>query len=533
MLIKTDEIKSASELELIQHMARYVKKPALWAKEICGFEVDEWNKEAFEEFAEDRFVAWSAGSGVGKTASLAILILFFLSTRYMPKVAATAPSQHQLHDVLWAEISKWLNQSDFLKKYFKWTQTKVSMKGDLGQQWFAVARTSKPPAGGSSAAVEGLQGFHAGDILFVVDEASGVPDQVMYAVEGALTTPGAHAILASNPTRRSGFFYRIISDPRYQEDWRVRFINAENAKWVDPKAVARVARVYGTYSDYYRIKVRGLPPLSDSKALLTPEQVYGAHERDLEEIDAPVYLSCDPARYGGDPSVFYVRRGMRVIHRETVNGMNTIEVANVGLNLVKLFNPKLYYIDTIGLGAGVVDVTRDKLKKRKNIVIDVHVGKNASDDKTFLNMRAELFWSMREIIDKISIPFETELLDDELTTVQYFWTGSDSRIKIQSKDEIRNALGRSCNDADALVLCFYEELIGAMMKDVNPAVFDVGASQAMQALSAADVGRHDSNLDSFGPGFGAGNTGMGYGMRNQVGSTFERVGRSRFRDIGS
>jgi hypothetical protein len=47
--------------------------------------------------------------------------------------------------------------------------------------WFAVARTARKEN------PEALQGFHGDNLMFIVDEASGVPTEVFEVVEGALT----------------------------------------------------------------------------------------------------------------------------------------------------------------------------------------------------------------------------------------------------------------------------------------------------------------------------------------------------------
>jgi hypothetical protein len=199
--------------------------------------------------------------------------------------------------------------------------------------------------------------MHEGNILFICDEASGVPDQVMGAIEGSLTTSGACAILASNPTRKTGMFYKIITDPRYQEDWCVRTISALDAKYVDQAAIRRVTRTWGIHSDYYRVKVLGLPPLIDAQALCSPEQMFEAHERILGTEGLTV-VSCDPARYGSDPCKFYVRKGMTIVDNAVIHSMDTQQVAKILVDLIEKHDPDKVYVDGIGIGAGVVDATK-------------------------------------------------------------------------------------------------------------------------------------------------------------------------------
>jgi phage terminase large subunit len=444
-----------SEQSVIEQFTKaqieYVHNPKKWAYDLLKFEPDRWQEEVLDAYIENRFIALSTGNGVGKSALLAILILHFLSTRPFPKIPCTAPSQHQLFDILWAEISKWLRRSELLSKVFKWTQTKVALRGHE-EEWFAVARTSKPEPGKPTA--EGLQGFHADHLLFVVDEASGVADQIVGAAMGALTNKDARILLASNPTRRTGHFFKIINNALEERDhapWYIKFVSSEDASHVSPEFIQNIITTYGKISDNYRFRVQGLPPLAEAAALITPEQMFEAHQREASE-EGKVVLSCDPARYGDDDSVWYLRRGLVFKERHSFHGLNTVQATKIGTDLFNENGVDIYCIDEIGLGAGIYDHTKKNLRGQGSKVKGINVGSAAKDDIQYYNKRAELFMETRQIIDVVSIPFQTELLDQELTTIKYGWDSKDKRIKIQSKDEIKKELKRSPNDADAFIL---------------------------------------------------------------------------------
>src|SRR3954471_20744026 len=82
---------------------------------------------------------------------------------------------------------------------------------------FAVRRTA------SKDNPEALQGFHAEHLLFLIDEASGIPDIVFEVGIGALSTPGAKVVMAGNPTRTSGFFYDTHHSLR--DRWHTMHVN--------------------------------------------------------------------------------------------------------------------------------------------------------------------------------------------------------------------------------------------------------------------------------------------------------------------
>ena len=128
-----------------------------------------------------------------------------------------------------------------------------------------------------------------------------------------------------------------------------------------------------------------------------------------------------------------------------------------------------------------------------------------------------------------------EFLDEELTTIQYKWNQTDTKIRIQSKDDIRALLRRSPNDADALILCFYDELLEKKMVKVSGRHFRIGAGGETQERPRQDLQKAtvhpDGNITQhrasvFGP-----RGGNPYGTNRNVNAAFgesSRVGKRRF-----
>jgi hypothetical protein len=469
--------------KFLKQQSEYVFSPVKWAYDILHFDCDKWQAQGLQDLVDKRFCAWSSCTGAGKSAALSIATIWFLSTRPFPKIPSTAPSQHQLYDVLWAEHAKWMRRSEMISKMFKWTQTRIGLRGHE-EEWFAVARTSRPKPGEQHA--EGLQGFHSGHILFLVDEASAVDDSVFAAVDGAFTTPDSYAILASNPTRRAGYFFKQIADP-INSAYTVRFINAYDCKMVTPESIKLVIKKYGEDSDFYRAKVLGLPPLLDAVSLISAEQVADAHNRILAESDSDmVVVSCDPARFGSDHSVVYVRKGSRVIDRLAVKSMDTMQIAKLCFDTLVTYKANRILVDVIGIGAGVVDRLNEEVLKAKIPVkvFGVNVAETAVDETQYYNKRSEMYWHLRTRINEISIAPDTQMLDEELTVTKYT---IDKKIKIQPKDEIKHdiklltGVERSPDDADALALLFYNEVLNNDI-NVSATYFRIGASDGSPTL---------------------------------------------------
>lgn len=175
--------------------------PAATAKAIDTLGLDgsvSIEKEAATAIAQHRKVSIRSGQGVGKTAFEANLVLWFLACFPYPRVVCTAPTRQQLNDVLWAEIAKWQERSPVLQAMLVWTKTRVYMRGHE-KRWFAVARTATKP--------ENMQGFHEDNMLFVVDEASGVADPIMEAIQGTLSGDNNRLLMCGNPTQNTGTFH--------------------------------------------------------------------------------------------------------------------------------------------------------------------------------------------------------------------------------------------------------------------------------------------------------------------------------------
>ena len=182
---------------------RYLRdNPAEFVKQVIGATPEPWQIDALNAIRDGDRVAIRSGHGVGKSAMMSWLILWWLSTRFPAKIAATAPTAHQLDDVLWGEVAKWHRSmvNPFFRDQLEVKNDRVYLK-DAPNESFAVARTARKEQ------PEAFQGFHSDNMLFLVDEASGVEDIIFEVGEGAMSTQGAKTLMVGNPTRTSGYFY--------------------------------------------------------------------------------------------------------------------------------------------------------------------------------------------------------------------------------------------------------------------------------------------------------------------------------------
>jgi len=431
----------------VEAIAALRADPTLFVEEVLNATPQAWQAKALKAIATHDRVAIKSGHGVGKTAFESWVVLWWLMTHYPCKVAVTANSAHQLSDVLWTEIDRWArNMPPAFKELLEFKADKIALKG--APDSFAVARTSRREN------PESLAGFHSPHMLFVVEEASGVPNVIFETASGALSTPGAKIIMCGNPTRSDGYFYDAFHSDR--DKWHCITVSCEEGEYVDPKFIAEMAAKYGGDSNVYRVRVLGEFPTQSDDVLLPLHLVEDAVKRDVEAgPTTPVVWGLDVARFGGDRSALCKRQGNVMIEPiKTWQNKDLMELAGIILSEYDVVpysqRPQAIYIDAIGLGAGLAD----RLRELDMPAVAVSVSETASLKDRFNRLRDELFWAAREWFEArdVKIPQDDTLIA-EITGVRYKYL-STGKLKVESKDEMKRRGQRSPDVADAFVLTF-------------------------------------------------------------------------------
>lgn len=434
--------KKTERDRLIEHVRLWRTDPVLFVHEALGAQPSDQQERAIGAFARSGArVAIKSGHGTGKSALMAWLILWALVCFDDVKCPVTAPTAHQLQDVLWAEVRKWGARLPSLwKSELEVTSEQVRFKTSPG---FAVART------GRKENPEALQGFHAANLFFFCDEASGIADVVFSVAQGTLSTEGARIILAANPTRTSGYFFNAFH--RDRDRWtRFTFSSAESP-YVSADYVKEIAETYGAESDMYRVRVLGeFPNTSDLQFIPTNavEAAAGRHLREDLYGFAPVILGVDVARYGDDRSVIFKRQGLASFILWQGRGVDTMTLADRVASFEEEHKADAVMVDGTGVGAGVVDRLRQM--GRRPICVEAA---GASLLSNCLNKRAEMWWRLRDWLkDGGAIPCDADLKDD-LTAPEYSFTTS-GKCQVEKKADMKRRGLPSPDLADALALTF-------------------------------------------------------------------------------
>jgi hypothetical protein len=439
----------------------YAADPVGWVRQ--RLEQAVWSKQAeiLEAVRDHRRVAVRSGHGVGKSHVAALVACWWLDAHEPGTafVVTTAPTFPQVRAILWRYVRKMHAAGNLPGRV---NQTEWHLGGEL------VAFGRKPSDYSESA----FQGIHAPHVLVVVDEAGGVTPQLWVAADALTTNDTCRLFAIGNPDNPASEFRRVCTPG---SGWHVIGISAFDSpnltgepvpkpvgqalvsrSWVEEKL-----REWGEDNPLYRSKVLGefsedsewqVVRTSDVAACRVPPEVPHPPEALL-----PVELGVDVGG-GGDETVVRERRG-RVAGREWRAHTDRPEkIAPLVLAAIRETGATAVKIDSIGVGFGVIGELRNSRLPGVSVVA-VNVAEKASRPDRFLNLRAELWWEVGRGLSERG-GWDLSTMQNADTTVAQLlepqWDPDpQGRIRVEKKEEIIKRLGRSPDNADALLLAFY------------------------------------------------------------------------------
>lgn len=437
------------ELSIPQKLIRARKEgPLYFATQILKVEPSPNQQSALEAINENDHVAIRAAHDQGKTALLAWVAWWFFWTRFPLKIVVAANTQDQLRDVTWAELAKWGRRlPPELLERVEIGAERIFMRG-AAEESFMVARTA------SKSNPEALQGFHSENLMFLLEEASGMEDIIFEIASGAMSSKGAKALMIGNPNRASGYFARAFKENRWL--WKGLHFPWVLNPWSDPGYPEQMAREYGETSNVYRIRVLGEFPTSEDNSVVPLELIEAAIARDIDlTLRRSTVWGIDIARFGDDRSALVKRKGNHILEKaKTWRQRDLMQssgiVAKEYFETPEGHRPTAINCDVIGIGAGVVD----RLRELGLPVFGVNVGEVPEDNERFARKRDELMWKVREWLQRRDVKMidDPDLVSDLVgPTYKILSTG---KVQVESKDDMKKRGVRSPDIADALALTF-------------------------------------------------------------------------------
>lgn len=442
-------------------LARWRDDPAAFAREALGIEPWSRQRDVFAAVASRPRVVTRSGHKVSKSCSIGCLALWWVCTRPRAKVVLSSTVADQLKNILWPELKR-LHEN-----------ARVPIGGKLagdyhGGLWFADGRAvialksedTKP---------EAFAGISSPHLLYLIDEASGFPEALLEAAQGNVAGGGRIAAFG-NPTRTSGWFFDAFHTRR--DEWFPLHIDSRespNITGAEPPIPGLATAEWealmaksGRESPIYQVRVAGTFPKSGDLVVVGLGLLEESLARDPSTLrDGPMRLGLDVGRTGDDPSVLAAVRGDRCFPLRQTTNREGDDLAGWVLEqlremrrdgVLELSAKPECRIDVIGVGASAYDHLK---YSRELVAIPVNVARSPMDPTRFCTARDEVWFAGAEWLDEGGVPpaDDTEL-HGELTAARYKFDGK-GRYDVASKDEMKKALRRSPNKADALNLAVY------------------------------------------------------------------------------
>jgi len=425
-----------------------------------------WQKELLEQVGKGLItitdamqLARTSGHGIGKSALVAWLVLWAISTFEDTKGVVTANTETQLKTKTWAEVAKW-HRLFIARDYFKLTATAIFSVDPLHEKTWRIDMV--PWSERNTEAFAGLHNKHR-RIIVIYDEASAIPDVIWETTEGALTDENTEIIWAcfGNPTRNTGRFRECFPGGKFAHRWQSAAIDSRTVSLTNKDQIQKWIEDYGEDHDFVRVRVLGKFPRVDAVSFISLESCREAVARTvLKQVGQPVVLGVDVGRFGDDPSVIYPRCGRDASSRqvEVYPQIDTMMFADKIAAAFLNHKASMVMIDSGGVGGGVVD----RLRQLRIPVMEVDFGSkpdmtNPDDGAKYANKRAEIWGGLRTWLKTGSIPDRVPgnepSLEEELTGPTYGLNVREA-IQLESKKEMRRRGIASPNVADALACTF-------------------------------------------------------------------------------
>lgn len=389
-------------------------------------------------------MAASSGHGVGKSALVAWLILFILSTRPYSRGSITASTVTQLTTKTQPELAKWLRRC-ICGHWFRLDTAKI-VALESPEDWRADFITARKENS------EAFAGQHnaTSTSFYVFDEASGVPDEIFEVAEGGLTDGEPMMFCFGNPTRPTGHFADLFKKLAHR--WLGYRVDSRTARMTNKAQIQAWAEDWGEDSDFFRVRVRGLPPGQAPEQLISKDDVIAARRRPARaDVWDPLVLGVDVARYGNDRSVIVARKGndARTHAAQIYEKISTMELAARVVETANALQADAVFVDGGGIGGAVVD----RCEQLGLIVIEVNFG-GLSGDREFHDKRSEMWGKLREAVKNRLAIEDSDELENDLIAQEYLIDRRTRRTRLVSKEDLHRLELPSPDWGDALALTY-------------------------------------------------------------------------------
>jgi hypothetical protein len=498
---------------------RYQADPIGFFDDILG--VHPWSRarEILCAVRDHPRVAVKSGHKIAKSHTAAGIALWFYCSFPDARAIMSSTTARQVDEILWRELSMMRARSGVClacKRGDPDGTLKAPcphsgvIEGDIG----LLARTGlKSPdfreiVGFTAREAEAVAGISGRNLLYLIDEASGVPDVIFEAMEGN-RAGGARIVLFGNPTRTSGVFFDAFhSKSRFWHGITVSSEESPNVTGAEPPVpglatpewIAEKREEWGETSPMYAVRVKGEFPTREDGKIFSIDTITQAGARWSSTLaEGRLWIGIDPAgpTGEGDDTVFCARRGLKVLELVEFLGLNEAAhlVHLLGFIDAHKAHPReqpVVVLDREGpIGTKLYNLLGAHVAAHGGFeLVGVAASGPASRDPAVYHRQRDVLTASLEawVRSGGALPPHAKL-EKQLHAVEWYTTAA-GKVKVTAKEDLRRDLGRSPDHYDALALSTYEPLSLRLDDDVD-------ASPAVRRLARDEEDTIGSAIDPY------------------------------------
>lgn len=474
---------------------RFRAKPVEFFQNVLG--VEPWSKqiEIIEAVRDHKRVAVKAGHKVSKSHTAAGIALWFYESFEDARVVMTSTTSRQVDQILWRELKMMHARAGRCSACKAEDRRKVErheMPGPrpcphsflLDGEPRELARTGlKSPdfrevVGFTAREAEAVAGVSGKNLLYILDEATGIDDAIFEAIEGN-RAGGARVLMFSNPTKSEGEFYNAFDSKK--AFYKTISISSEDSpnvisgtdtipglatrEWVQEKI-----EEWGKDSPLYKVRVLGEFVLHEDGKILSIHAIGESEKRWLDaSSEGRLCIGIDPAGsgVGGDESCFASRRNLKILSLIAKRGLT--EDGHLAHLLAILRDQRrpgdelpLVVVDCEG---AVGDIVWRRLREYADThpnefeVLPVRASSGATrQPQNYDRTRDELWANLAQWILQGGAVIPDTKLAKELHAPEWVEKLASAKQKVTPKPELRKKLGRSPDRADAVALAVWPRI---------------------------------------------------------------------------
>lgn len=431
------------------------KKPRVWQIEQATEIRERLSSDPHNPIQQAR----GSGHGIGKSAQVSMMGQWALMTSPDTRGIVTANTEAQLRTKTWPEMAKWYGLLPPEIRYqFVFEATSLHVRDKRAEKQKAWRLDAHPWSEHNTEAFAGLHN-EGKRLIIMFDEASAIADKVFEVTEGALTDEHTEIIwsIYGNMTRPHGRMQECWGSRKHR--WQAMNIDSRTVEGTNKVQIQKWLEDWGEDSDFFRVRVRGLPPRASSLQYIESDLVREAMEREpYAGLREPLIMGIDVARGGDDEFVICFRRGLDarsipwviIPGAESRNSERVIaKVVDLATHCDPMQRPDAVVVDETGIGGPIVDRLRNLLGDNYQ-VLGVQFG-GASPDPQLADMRMYMYKAIRDSL-RVGLCLPNDpLLERQLTAAESSHDRRD-KVRLESKEDIKKRLPEvgSPDRADAL-----------------------------------------------------------------------------------